>query len=222
MMTAIANGVNSYLGDGTSGIFIWGAQAEAGAYATSYIPTTTATVTRNFDLINKAGVSTLIGQTEGTIYAEILVKQITQDYLICALSPTGLSTTYAVVFKVDAVGRLVSQVYAAGVIVVNIVNLTPFVVGNIYKVAFGYKSGNSVVFLNGTQVGTTDTDVFVLTTLNAVSLVNTGYYVTGGQQAVKSTVLFKTRLTDDQLILLTGDSFSTYPEMANALIYTIQ
>jgi hypothetical protein len=182
--------------------YAWGAQMEVGSNATSYIPTTTATVTRNADVINKTGVSSLIGQTEGTIYAEILIKQITNDYLICALSLTGLSVTNAVVLTVNAAGRLVAQLYAAGVMVVNTIN-TPFVVGNSYKVAFGYKSGSSVVFVNGTQVGTTDTDVFVLTTLNAVSLSNTGYYVTGGQQAVKSTVLFPTRLTNAQLATLT-------------------
>jgi len=218
-----ASGSNMNTASGTNGILLWGAQVEVGAYATSYIPTTTATVTRNADLINKAGVSSLIGQTEGTIYAEILVKQITQDYLICALTlDTGLSITNAVVFTVNSTGNLVAQLYAAGVLVVNTTNPTSFVVGNIYKVAFGYKSGNTVVFVNGTQIGTTDTDAFDLTTLNAVSLSNTGYYANGGQQAVKSTVLFPTRLTNDQLILLTGASFSTYPEMANALIYTIQ
>jgi hypothetical protein len=37
-----------------------------------------------------------------------------------------------------------------------------------------------------------------------------------------SFMLWKTALTDDQCILLTGPSFSTYPEMANALIYTLQ
>jgi hypothetical protein len=41
-----------YLGDGTSGIYIWGAQLEVGAFRTSYIPTTTATVTRPADLLS--------------------------------------------------------------------------------------------------------------------------------------------------------------------------
>jgi hypothetical protein len=49
--TALSNGVNSYLGNGTSGLFIWGAQIEAGSYGTSYIKTTTAAVTRNADVI---------------------------------------------------------------------------------------------------------------------------------------------------------------------------
>ena len=68
---AISNGVGSYLGNGTNGIFIYGAQLEAGAYPTSYIPTTTGTVTRNADVISKTGISDLIGQTEGVLFVEM-------------------------------------------------------------------------------------------------------------------------------------------------------
>jgi hypothetical protein len=43
-------------GDGTSGAYVWGAQLEAGAFATSYIPTTTTSLTRSAD---EAAVNTL-------------------------------------------------------------------------------------------------------------------------------------------------------------------
>ncbi len=62
----------SYTGDGTSGIYLWGAQLEAGAFPTSYIPTTTATVTRSADVASISGsnFSAWYRQDEGTLFAE--------------------------------------------------------------------------------------------------------------------------------------------------------
>ena len=60
----------SYTGDGTSGIYIWGAQLEAGAFATSYIPTTTAATTRSVDIASIGTLSPWYNATEGTLYGE--------------------------------------------------------------------------------------------------------------------------------------------------------
>ena len=45
------NGATTYTGDGVSGIYVFGAQLEALPFATSYIPTTSATVTRSADIL---------------------------------------------------------------------------------------------------------------------------------------------------------------------------
>src|SRR5690606_24860218 len=49
---ATANGTGPYTGDGTSGLYIWGAQLEAGPAATSYVRTAGSTVTRSADALS--------------------------------------------------------------------------------------------------------------------------------------------------------------------------
>ena len=68
-----SNGITNYTGDGTSGLYIWGAQVEAGAFPTSYIPTIASTVTRSADLASMTGTnfSSWYNQSEGTLYASI-------------------------------------------------------------------------------------------------------------------------------------------------------
>jgi hypothetical protein len=76
----------TFLGDGTSGVYLWGAQVETGKYASSYIPTVASTVTRSADVVSAAtatraaDIANITGtnfsdwynQSTGTIYAEYI------------------------------------------------------------------------------------------------------------------------------------------------------
>lgn len=65
--------VNAYTGNGTSGYYLWGAQLEAGAYSTTYIPTTTASATRIADTFSRSNIYTngLITSSGGTWFVEL-------------------------------------------------------------------------------------------------------------------------------------------------------
>jgi hypothetical protein len=71
----IDNGTtSSYLGDGVSGLLVWGAQCEQGAFPTSYIPTTAATVTRAADVATMpTDVTKWYSTLNGTVLAEALL-----------------------------------------------------------------------------------------------------------------------------------------------------
>ena len=66
------SGSLTYQGDGSSGYYVYGMQAEQGAFPTSYIPTTASTVTRSADNASMAGTnfSSWYNQTESTIFCK--------------------------------------------------------------------------------------------------------------------------------------------------------
>ena len=59
----------SHQGDGTSGVYIYGAQLEQGSYPTSYIPTMGSAVTRGRDFMNEQ-ISGLTSLEQGTFFLD--------------------------------------------------------------------------------------------------------------------------------------------------------
>lgn len=66
----------SYAGDITKGVYVWGAQLEAGAFSTSYIPTTTTALTRNADVATMTGTnfSDWFNASEGAVFVEASIN----------------------------------------------------------------------------------------------------------------------------------------------------
>lgn len=70
----------TYTGDGTSGLFLFGAQLETGAFPTSYIPTSSsAPVTRAADAATIPILAPWHNQNEGTFFIQASVSATTTD-----------------------------------------------------------------------------------------------------------------------------------------------
>jgi hypothetical protein len=91
------NQTASYTGDGTSGIYIWGAQLEAGAFPTSYIPTTSAAATRAADSAVVTPISSFYNQSEGTLFGEARLARQASGFtpiLFIGVSGSGVDIRY--------------------------------------------------------------------------------------------------------------------------------
>jgi len=190
----------SYTGDGTSGVFFWGAQLEAGSYPTSYIPTLASSVTRVADEASKTGITNLIGQTEGTLFAQVGQFPQESNGRILGISDGTLSN-YIIIIKNST--NTDFAVYATYSGIAQATYLGTGSLNDNSKIAVGYANNDYVVYVNGTQVHT-DTSASVPTCSNVYigqRENNTATYIAGG--GIKQALLFKTRLSNDKLAALT-------------------
>lgn len=174
------------------------AQLEAGSYATSYIPTTSASVTRNADVINKTGISSLIGQTEGTLFAEVTIPNGADDSRAIAIQ--GGSDRIGITVSGANVGFFI--VDSSGVIYSSVIPITWQLTN---KIALAYISGNTTLYVNGLAVLNT-TASFTLGGVFANVYLGQYEFAPGtGQngQSQSATALWKTHLTNTQLAQLT-------------------
>ena len=186
-----AGGNQSYTGNGTSGILFWGKQLETGSVATSYIPTAASPVTRGAETISKTGVSSLIGQTEGTIYAEV-VNTLVASYAESYVYRVFADANNEIWARKEGGGNTYSFRWRANSQNTNFLNVA--VPNGVSKIAFGYKSGDTALFLNGSQVATTNTDVrafSVIPTTIALGSTSSGQFF---NDRIRAHSLYPTRL----------------------------
>jgi hypothetical protein len=182
----------------TSKCYVWGANLVQAAYATSYIPTLGTSVTRVADLAQKASASALIGQTEGTIFWEFEFTTSVATANEALLNIDNGSFGNTVYITKSSSGGIVAEMYSGGVLQASL-SLSSQPAGT-YKAAFGYANNNTAFFVNGVQVGTTDTSCSV-PAMNRIQLGNGELGPSTDKTA--QVLLFKTRLTNAQLAELT-------------------
>jgi hypothetical protein len=196
-----AGWAQSFTGNGTDGLLVWGVQIEAATYPTSYIKTEAAAVTRLADNANKTSISGLIGQTEGTVYWEGTLNSFgafPQIFDLHTLPDKFMQVYNSVVSGTPRIGVYIQNT----TILFNSANLTAISYDTKLKLAFAYKANNYTLYLNGTQVWT-NTSIASVPASASFSLGDSGTGASTSVKSVNQALIFKTRLTNAQLAELT-------------------
>jgi len=178
-------------------ILVWGYQIEQSSYPTSYIPTTASSATRVADACSKTGISSLIGQTEGVVFADVNVNITGNAGSSAGISINDGTSSNVIAFGYYQNGRIQAASFVSGSLVVNI-DLPSFgLTSGRHKFALAYKLNDYVFYVDGVQVGS-DTSASVPAT--SVLLLSD---IIGADIFYNQAVLFKTRLTNAELASLT-------------------
>lgn len=183
--------------DDAATIYVWGAQLEAGSYATSYIKTSGSTVTRNADVCNNA--ETTFNDSEGVLYMEIAA--LSDDGTNRQTSINDNSTSDRIMINLHATSNQIQAYIVSGFVEQadmrhTVSNATAF-----NKIAVKYKLNDCALWVNGVEVAT-DTSATMPSGLQKFNFDN------GAGSAdffgnCKEIRVYNTALTDTQLQELT-------------------
>ena len=181
---------------------IFGVQLEEGSYATSYIPTNGATVTRFKDEASKDNLESYINSSEGVLYFES--KSFLNDGEDARISLSDGTIDNRIEFSYGNDGA--SNVYC--LVVLNSENIlfsTAIQLDDLdeyKKIAISYKSGDSKMYINGINVLSSNTTFTNSNTLPKLNFGNSSESISF-KGNVKDLRVYNEALTDAELIELT-------------------
>ena len=198
----------TYAGQTDANVFIWGAQLEESPIATSYIPTTTGAVTRLKDDIYLTSASSLIGQTEGTMFVEVDWNGTGVDGLAGILLSIndGSTNNRVVIYRRTSTSpdelSMLTQVNG-GSLVVDGEDLSAYT--GIQKFAAAYANNDQKMFRNGSEIASTSTSTtgFSMTNVDFGALDIGSGADNQANMWIRAVALFTTRLSDAECEALT-------------------
>ena len=154
-----------YTGNGVSGIYLWGAQLEVGAFPTSYIPTTSAALTRNADVATMTGTnfSDWYNASEGTFVATSIPSESGVAGVlkgIVTVSDGTESNTIRLAYR--GAGTFAYQSVVSSSTIVNDTPSPAWTTGTTYKMCGAYILNSYASAVNG-NTNTLDTSATVPT-----------------------------------------------------------
>ena len=197
-----SNAEPEYAGNTSNGYYVWGGQLEQGSYATSYIPTSGSTVTRNQDQFTRDGISSLINSTEGVLFVQMLA--LTDDGTPRSISLNSGASSNRVAIQFRAASGQINTAIVVGGAAQSVMPFTISQTAAYIKIALKWKVNDFALWVNGVEVGTDASgSTFTSATLNSLDF-NDGGGTEGFYGKVKQLQVYKTALTDSQLTSLTS------------------
>ena len=187
--------LSTYGGATATDFEVFGLQVEVGSYATSYIPTSGSTVTRNQDIFTRDGIGSLINSTEGVLFVEAATFENGAD---CRITLSDGTITNRVSIEWDILANTIKGFVGSDG---NLVSPATYNQTDYNKIAIKYKENDCALWINGTEVDT-DFAVSVLSGVNQLEFSNYGGSLTF-EGKVKQLQVYDTALTDEQLEALT-------------------
>ena len=181
--------------------FVWGAQLEAGAGATSYIATTSSQVTRSADLPNIPAslFASILAGGMGTIFIESNTPTI-GDYNLVTLSDGTINNALYLKPLNSAVAAAAIGVYS-NIPVSLTVSAYPY--GSFVKTAFAFSAGRYAMSINGAAAVTSSYGLVPV--VNQMKIGSSG---AGSAQNftgwIKRIAIFAKPVANDELVELTA------------------
>ena len=197
----VANSISSSTVDldNTSSIFAWGVQVELGANASSYIPTTTTSVTRSADDISKTSASTYVGQTAGTVYVEATIDNIIANDNMISVSDGTDDNIVRITFNANADMRMYVK---AGT--TSIINDVETIVAGTYKFAIVYSGSDTRVYRDGVQLSSSTTSLTFTSSVDEIDIGQSFADTGQSNNWIRAFAFYKRALTDTEAITLTS------------------